>query len=97
MFVFCKIPQVESITKMWEFECFPLSGIFFFMYYYRCDQFSGIEMGILNEVLITQICFSLCVFLGEGDKVKCFHCGGGLTDWKPNEDPWEQHAKWYPG
>lgn len=35
--------------------------------------------------------------LGEGDKVKCFHCGGGLTDWKPNEDPWEQHAKWYPG
>nr|BBA16874.1 XIAP-AG [synthetic construct] len=35
--------------------------------------------------------------LGEGDKVKCFHCGGGLTDWKPSEDPWEQHAKWYPG
>ncbi|KAI5282073.1 E3 ubiquitin-protein ligase XIAP isoform X3 [Manis pentadactyla] len=35
--------------------------------------------------------------LAEGDKVKCFHCGGGLTDWKPSEDPWEQHAKWYPG
>ncbi|XP_062934844.1 E3 ubiquitin-protein ligase XIAP-like [Cynocephalus volans] len=35
--------------------------------------------------------------LSEGDKVKCFHCGGGLTDWKPREDPWEQHAKWYPG
>uniref|UniRef100_A0A9L0S4D1 E3 ubiquitin-protein ligase XIAP n=1 Tax=Equus caballus TaxID=9796 RepID=A0A9L0S4D1_HORSE len=35
--------------------------------------------------------------LGEGDKVQCFHCGGGLTDWKPSEDPWEQHAKWYPG
>ncbi|XP_036595811.1 E3 ubiquitin-protein ligase XIAP [Trichosurus vulpecula] len=35
--------------------------------------------------------------LGDRDKVTCFHCGGGLTDWKPNEDPWEQHAKWYPG
>lgn len=35
--------------------------------------------------------------LGDGDKVKCFHCGGGLTDWKPSEDPWEQHAKWFPG
>ncbi|XP_038604158.1 E3 ubiquitin-protein ligase XIAP [Tachyglossus aculeatus] len=35
--------------------------------------------------------------LGEQDKVICFHCGGGLTDWKPNEDPWEQHAKWFPG
>ncbi|XP_006862912.1 PREDICTED: E3 ubiquitin-protein ligase XIAP-like [Chrysochloris asiatica] len=35
--------------------------------------------------------------LGDGDKVMCFHCGGGLTDWKHNEDPWEQHAKWHPG
>ncbi|XP_014400436.1 PREDICTED: E3 ubiquitin-protein ligase XIAP isoform X2 [Myotis brandtii] len=35
--------------------------------------------------------------LGEGDKVKCFQCGGGLTNWKPSEDPWEEHAKWYPG
>ncbi|KAL4664904.1 hypothetical protein H8959_000898 [Pygathrix nigripes] len=35
--------------------------------------------------------------LGEGDKGKCFHCGGGaVTDWKPSEDPWEQHAKWHP-
>lgn len=41
--------------------------------------------------------FYLCVFLGEGDKVKCFQCGGGLTNWKPSEDPWEEHAKWYPG
>ncbi|XP_051714813.1 E3 ubiquitin-protein ligase XIAP [Oryctolagus cuniculus] len=35
--------------------------------------------------------------LGEGDQVECFHCGGGLTDWEPSDDPWEQHAKWYPG
>ncbi|XP_059942718.1 E3 ubiquitin-protein ligase XIAP isoform X2 [Mesoplodon densirostris] len=35
--------------------------------------------------------------ISEGDKVKCFHCGGGLTNWKPSEDPWEQHARWYPG
>lgn len=41
--------------------------------------------------------FYLCVFLGEGDRVKCFHCGGGLSDWKPSEDPWEEHARWFPG
>lgn len=35
--------------------------------------------------------------LGEGDKVKCFHCGGGLTVWKPSEESWDQHAKCYPG
>ncbi|XP_051825215.1 E3 ubiquitin-protein ligase XIAP [Antechinus flavipes] len=34
---------------------------------------------------------------GDRDKVTCFHCGGGLSDWRPTEDPWEQHAKWYPG
>ncbi|XP_061454542.1 E3 ubiquitin-protein ligase XIAP [Rhineura floridana] len=35
--------------------------------------------------------------LGNGDNVACFHCGGGLQEWKADEDPWEQHAKWFPG
>ncbi|NWY48746.1 XIAP ligase, partial [Sylvia atricapilla] len=35
--------------------------------------------------------------VGNGDHVVCFHCGGGLQDWKENEDPWDQHAKWFPG
>ncbi|XP_028570914.2 E3 ubiquitin-protein ligase XIAP [Podarcis muralis] len=35
--------------------------------------------------------------LGNGDNVACFHCGGGLQEWKTDEDPWEQHAKWFPG
>ncbi|XP_069468768.1 E3 ubiquitin-protein ligase XIAP isoform X2 [Ambystoma mexicanum] len=35
--------------------------------------------------------------LGDADSVMCFYCGGGLRDWKPSEDPWQQHAKWYPG
>ncbi|NXE73908.1 XIAP ligase, partial [Cochlearius cochlearius] len=34
---------------------------------------------------------------GNGDCVVCFHCGGGLQEWKENEDPWDQHAKWFPG
>nr|XP_010308751.1 PREDICTED: E3 ubiquitin-protein ligase XIAP [Balearica regulorum gibbericeps] len=35
--------------------------------------------------------------IGNGDHVVCFHCGGGLQQWKKNEDPWDQHAKWFPG
>ncbi|NXN42563.1 XIAP ligase, partial [Rhinoptilus africanus] len=35
--------------------------------------------------------------VGNGDHVVCFHCGGGLQEWKENEDPWDQHAKWFPG
>ncbi|NXS64417.1 XIAP ligase, partial [Brachypteracias leptosomus] len=35
--------------------------------------------------------------IGNGDHVVCFHCGGALQEWKENEDPWDQHAKWFPG
>ncbi|XP_074963276.1 E3 ubiquitin-protein ligase XIAP isoform X1 [Phalacrocorax aristotelis] len=35
--------------------------------------------------------------IGNGDHVVCFHCGGRLEGWKENEDPWDQHAKWFPG
>ncbi|CAG0879227.1 unnamed protein product [Cyprideis torosa] len=34
---------------------------------------------------------------GVGDFVNCFHCGGGLKNWEPNDDVWIEHAKWYPG
>ncbi|KAL3881346.1 hypothetical protein ACJMK2_027798 [Sinanodonta woodiana] len=35
-------------------------------------------------------------YLGQGDRVKCFWCGGELYDWDPQDDPWEEHAKWFP-
>ncbi|XP_064015558.1 E3 ubiquitin-protein ligase XIAP isoform X2 [Pogoniulus pusillus] len=35
--------------------------------------------------------------VGNGDHVVCFHCGGGLQEWKEDDDPWDQHAKWFPG
>lgn len=34
-------------------------------------------------------------YTGEGDRVKCFYCGGGLTHWLPDDNPWEQHAMFY--
>ena len=34
--------------------------------------------------------------IGKGDWVYCFHCEGGLSDWEPDDDPWEEHAKKYP-
>ena len=35
-------------------------------------------------------------FLGERDHTKCFYCGGGLHNWEMMDDPWYEHAKWYP-
>ena len=39
----------------------------------------------------------LICFTGRGDKVVCFSCNGGLKDWVKNDDPWLEHAVWYPG
>ncbi|RUS81806.1 hypothetical protein EGW08_010443 [Elysia chlorotica] len=35
-------------------------------------------------------------YAGHGDSVKCFHCDGGLRNWEPNDDPWREHARWFP-
>ena len=28
--------------------------------------------------------------------MRCYHCGGGLRNWESGDDPWFEHAKWYP-
>ncbi|XP_066156165.1 death-associated inhibitor of apoptosis 2 isoform X1 [Euwallacea fornicatus] len=33
---------------------------------------------------------------GMGDQVRCFHCDGGLRHWDPDDDPWTEHARWFP-
>ncbi|XP_011929642.1 PREDICTED: baculoviral IAP repeat-containing protein 7 isoform X2 [Cercocebus atys] len=33
---------------------------------------------------------------GQQDKVRCFFCYGGLQSWKRGDDPWTEHAKWFP-
>ncbi|KAM5305544.1 baculoviral IAP repeat-containing protein 7 isoform 3-T3 [Glossophaga mutica] len=33
---------------------------------------------------------------GRQDKVRCFFCSGGLQTWEQGDDPWTEHAKWFP-
>lgn len=35
-------------------------------------------------------------YLGTGDSVKCFHCGGLLRYWDDPDVPWEEHKRWFP-
>lgn len=35
-------------------------------------------------------------FTGRGDQVRCFHCDGGLRLWEREDDPWLEHARWFP-
>ncbi|XP_008066077.1 baculoviral IAP repeat-containing protein 1 [Carlito syrichta] len=36
------------------------------------------------------------VFTGNRDTVWCFSCGGCLGNWEEGDDPWKEHAKWFP-
>jgi hypothetical protein len=35
-------------------------------------------------------------YIGPGDNVRCFQCGGGLKNFQPTNDPWTEHACWFP-
>ncbi|XP_068936723.1 baculoviral IAP repeat-containing protein 2-like isoform X3 [Petaurus breviceps papuanus] len=35
-------------------------------------------------------------YMGCDDDVKCFCCDGGLRCWESGDDPWVEHAKWFP-
>ncbi|NXJ89720.1 BIR7B protein, partial [Corythaixoides concolor] len=36
-------------------------------------------------------------YTGQDDVVRCFYCDGGVRNWSLGDDPWREHAKWYPG
>ncbi|KAF7229543.1 E3 ubiquitin-protein ligase XIAP [Nothobranchius furzeri] len=59
----------------------------------RLGSFAGLQLPVDHKSLATAGFYSL----GMGDRVMCFSCGGSLKGWQPGEDPWEQHAKYYPG
>ncbi|KAM9833564.1 E3 ubiquitin-protein ligase XIAP [Syngnathus typhle] len=59
----------------------------------RLRSFAGIQHPIDHVRLARAGFYST----GERDMVMCFHCEGGLKGWAPDEDPWEEHAKSYPG
>ena len=36
------------------------------------------------------------IFLGQDDNVRCFFCDGGLRNWEEQDDPFTEHARWFP-
>jgi hypothetical protein len=36
------------------------------------------------------------LFDGYQDYTRCFVCGGELRNWEPGEEPWIEHARWFP-
>ncbi|XP_047990044.1 baculoviral IAP repeat-containing protein 7-B-like isoform X2 [Leguminivora glycinivorella] len=36
-------------------------------------------------------------YTGQDDQVCCFYCDGGLGKWESSDEPWAEHARWFPG
>uniref|UniRef100_A0A3B3HG46 E3 ubiquitin-protein ligase XIAP n=1 Tax=Oryzias latipes TaxID=8090 RepID=A0A3B3HG46_ORYLA len=53
----------------------------------RLGTFARVQHPIDHELLAKAGFYSK----GEGDEVICFRCGGGLKDWDPEDNPWEEH------
>jgi len=34
-------------------------------------------------------------YIGLSDQVKCFYCDGGLRNWQSEDEPWQEHARWF--
>ncbi|XP_042877362.1 baculoviral IAP repeat-containing protein 3-like [Penaeus japonicus] len=66
----------------------------FATYEKRLESFSGwSKNSTLKTSDFANAGFYYC---GISDHVRCFHCGGGLRDWKNGVDPSIEHARWYP-
>ncbi|XP_053564837.1 baculoviral IAP repeat-containing protein 7 isoform X1 [Bombina bombina] len=48
------------------------------------------------EVSPEQLAQAGFFYTGHTDNVKCFHCDGGLRNWERGDDPWREHARWFP-
>lgn len=42
------------------------------------------------------LCEAGFYYTGQGDRVICYQCGGGLQHWEKEDDPWIEHARYFP-
>ena len=50
-----------------------------------------------NRITAEQLCDAGFYYTGFDDQVRCFYCDGRLTQWADGDDPWKEHARWFPG
>lgn len=51
---------------------------------------------IQSITLLLYIIDIVSYIVEEDDVVRCHYCDGGLRQWEPGDDPWTEHARWFP-
>ncbi|XP_045195836.2 E3 ubiquitin-protein ligase XIAP-like [Mercenaria mercenaria] len=49
-----------------------------------------------NGIVIEELSNAGFYATGSRDFVRCFYCGGGMKDWQQDDDPWIEHARYFP-
>ncbi|KAL5005066.1 hypothetical protein ScPMuIL_018522 [Solemya velum] len=60
----------------------------------RLSSFSG--WPVYKSQTPQELAMAGLFYAGFGDAVRCFFCGGGLRNWEDSDDPWVEHARWFP-
>jgi hypothetical protein len=60
----------------------------------RTQSFLGKRVG--NGQTVERLVAAGFFHVGPEDNVRCFQCDGGLKNWQPADDPWIEHARWFP-
>ncbi|XP_029458275.1 baculoviral IAP repeat-containing protein 2 [Rhinatrema bivittatum] len=81
-------------TPTWEYSRLNVSNIG--MQTYRARVKTFINWSPRIPVQPEQLANAGFYYVGGNDDVKCFCCDGGLRCWESGDDPWTEHAKWFP-
>lgn len=99
----CRNREVVKEIQFKHFSDFSLhnyfSCIFSFIYIFISVKIKRTSVyKIVPDVLLLTDCNAhhFVWFSGEGDRVRCFFCGGGLRDWLPDDIPLKEHQKLFP-
>ncbi|XP_053392324.1 baculoviral IAP repeat-containing protein 3-like [Mercenaria mercenaria] len=62
----------------------------------RLTSFDGMDL-LYKELLDLRVVAEAgFYFTGNGDSVRCYHCGEGFTNWTRRDDAWVEHARHAP-
>ncbi|XP_061230397.1 inhibitor of apoptosis protein-like [Neopsephotus bourkii] len=83
---------LESLTR--DQQSFNVSNVSMQTHEARVKTFINWPTRILVQP--EQLADAGFYYVGHNDDVRCFCCDGGLRCWESGDDPWIEHAKWFP-
>ncbi|XP_060083369.1 E3 ubiquitin-protein ligase XIAP-like [Ylistrum balloti] len=82
-----KLPPLAYVKKAMIYPAYAIPTI-------RLSSYSG--WSSTSGLLPKSLADAGFLYAGYGDLVRCFCCGGALRNWMPGDDPWIEHARWFP-